>query len=190
MNKLLTSLLATAVLTSGLAHADTTLLNVSYDVMRDFYKDYNPAFQKYWQGKAGEKVVIQQSHGGSSKQALSVANVAVVVSLADAASYATLPMIDRLLSTYTAERTDFYGATYVINQVDQSRKLSKDITQIMRGILGSRVAGIIHRDQSIAEALAYNQCVLDYDPSGQGCHDLQAIALNVLAKLYATQGSE
>lgn len=123
------------------------------------------------------------------QQALSVANVAVVVSLADAASYATLPMIDRLLSTYTAERTDFYGATYVINQVDQSRKLSKDITQIMRGILGSRVAGIIHRDQSIAEALAYNQCVLDYDPSGQGCHDLQAIALNVLAKLYATQGS-
>ena len=72
MNKLLTSLLATAVLTSGLAHADTTLLNVSYDVMRDFYKDYNPAFQKYWQGKAGEKVVIQQSHGGSSAQARSV----------------------------------------------------------------------------------------------------------------------
>ena len=140
----------------------------------------------------GSLVVLDTPPGPSVylQQALSVANVAVVVSLADAASYATLPMIDRLLSTYTAERTDFYGATYVINQVDQSRKLSKDITQIMRGILGSRVAGIILRDQSIAEALAYNQCVLDYDPSGQGCHDLQAIALNVLAKLYATQGSE
>ncbi|WAC43544.1 cellulose biosynthesis protein BcsQ [Pseudomonas sp. SL4(2022)] len=140
----------------------------------------------------GSVVVLDTPPGPSVylQQALSVANVAVVVSLADAASYATLPMIDRLLATYTAEREDFYGATYVINQVDQSRKLSKDITQIMRGILGSRVAGIIHRDQSIAEALAYSQSVLDYDPSGQGCHDLQAIALNVLAKLFATQRSE
>lgn len=140
----------------------------------------------------GSVVVLDTPPGPSAylQQALSVANVAVVVSLADAASYATLPMIDRLISTYTADRADFYGATYVINQVDQSRKLSKDITQIMRGILGSRVAGIIHCDQSIAEALAYNQSVLDYDPSGQGCHDLQAIALNVLAKLFATQRSE
>ncbi|MDF0604415.1 sulfate ABC transporter substrate-binding protein [Neisseriaceae bacterium TC5R-5] len=54
--------------------AETTLLNVSYDVMRDFYKDYNPAFQKAYQAKTGENVTIQQSHGGSSKQALAVAN--------------------------------------------------------------------------------------------------------------------
>ncbi|NDV11202.1 sulfate ABC transporter substrate-binding protein [Crenobacter caeni] len=54
------------------ALADVTLLNVSYDVMRDFYKDYNPAFQKHWKGKTGEAVTIQQSHGGSSKQAMSV----------------------------------------------------------------------------------------------------------------------
>lgn len=72
MNKLLASLIAATVLTSGLARADVTLLNVSYDVMRDFYKDYNPVFQKYWQAKAGEKVTIQQSHGGSSAQARSV----------------------------------------------------------------------------------------------------------------------
>lgn len=66
-----------AVLLSGAslsAVADVTLLNVSYDVMRDFYKDYNPAFQKYWKGKTGETVTLQQSHGGSSKQAMSVVN--------------------------------------------------------------------------------------------------------------------
>lgn len=51
------------------------LLNVSYDVARDFYKDYNPSFVKDFQAKnAGKAVEIQQSHGGSSKQALSVAN--------------------------------------------------------------------------------------------------------------------
>lgn len=51
------------------------LLNVSYDVARDFYKDFNPLFIKDFQEKnAGQAIDIQQSHGGSSKQALSVAN--------------------------------------------------------------------------------------------------------------------
>lgn len=51
------------------------LLNVSYDVARDFYKDYNPMFIKDYAAKhAGKTIDIQQSHGGSSKQALAVAN--------------------------------------------------------------------------------------------------------------------
>ncbi|MFC2506767.1 MAG: sulfate ABC transporter substrate-binding protein [Kingella sp. (in: b-proteobacteria)] len=51
------------------------LLNVSYDVMRDFYKDYNPLFIKHFQAANPNTTInIQQSHGGSSKQALSVAN--------------------------------------------------------------------------------------------------------------------
>lgn len=51
------------------------ILNVSYDVARDFYKDYNPLFEKEFQSKnTGKSIQIQQSHGGSSKQALSVAN--------------------------------------------------------------------------------------------------------------------
>lgn len=51
------------------------LLNVSYDVMRDFYKDYNPLFIKHYKEKnPNVDINVQQSHGGSSKQALSVAN--------------------------------------------------------------------------------------------------------------------
>jgi sulfate transport system substrate-binding protein len=57
---------------SAMTWADTTLLNVSYDVMRDFYKDYNPVFTKYYEAKFKDKLTIQQSHGGSSKQARSV----------------------------------------------------------------------------------------------------------------------
>lgn len=49
-----------------------TLLNVSYDPTREFYQDYNTAFVKYWQGKSGQAVTIQQSHGGSGKQARAV----------------------------------------------------------------------------------------------------------------------
>ncbi len=53
---------------------ETKLLNVSYDVTREFYQDYNQAFAAYWKEKTGEAVTINQSHGGSSKQAQSVVN--------------------------------------------------------------------------------------------------------------------
>ncbi|WP_068639182.1 sulfate ABC transporter substrate-binding protein [Thauera butanivorans] len=55
------------------ALADITLLNVSYDVSRELYKDINPAFSAHWKAQGGEPVSVNQSHGGSSKQALSVA---------------------------------------------------------------------------------------------------------------------
>ncbi len=61
-------------LAAGVAQADTTLLNASYDVARDVFKDYNPLFQKYWKQKTGEAVDIKQSHGGSSKQVRAVAD--------------------------------------------------------------------------------------------------------------------
>jgi sulfate transport system substrate-binding protein len=53
--------------------AESNLLNVSYDVSRELYKDINPAFAAEWQAKKQERIEINQSHGGSSKQALSVA---------------------------------------------------------------------------------------------------------------------
>lgn len=49
-----------------------TLLNVSYDPTRELFQDYNAAFAKYWKAKTGQDVTIQQSHGGSSKQARAV----------------------------------------------------------------------------------------------------------------------
>jgi sulfate/thiosulfate-binding protein len=54
------------------AAADTSLLNVSYDPTREFYKAFNAAFAKYWQTKTGETVKVESSHGGSGKQARAV----------------------------------------------------------------------------------------------------------------------
>src|SRR5450830_1197731 len=54
--------------------ADIELLNVSYDVARELYKDINPVFIADWKQKTGETLVIKQSHGGSSKQARAVAD--------------------------------------------------------------------------------------------------------------------
>jgi sulfate transport system substrate-binding protein len=52
--------------------AQTHLLNVSYDPTREFYEQYNRMFAKYWKAKTGQDVVINQSHGGSGKQARAV----------------------------------------------------------------------------------------------------------------------
>lgn len=56
------------------ANAQSSLLNVSYDVARDFYKDYNPLFQKHWKSTTGETIELKQSHAGSSKQVRAVAD--------------------------------------------------------------------------------------------------------------------
>ncbi|HPU80588.1 sulfate ABC transporter substrate-binding protein [Accumulibacter sp.] len=63
------SLFALSVLAEG-----NSLLNVSYDVSRDFYKDYNPVFQKHWKTVSGESIELKQSHAGSSKQVRAVAD--------------------------------------------------------------------------------------------------------------------
>jgi sulfate/thiosulfate transport system substrate-binding protein len=49
-----------------------TLLNVSYDPTRELYQEINTAFAKLWKEKTGQTVVINQSHGGSGKQARAV----------------------------------------------------------------------------------------------------------------------
>src|ERR1700743_2192307 len=71
MKTLLTWLLVVG-LTSSLWAKDVTLLNVSYDPTRELYQDFNRAFAKYWKDKTGDAVVINQSHGGSGKQARAV----------------------------------------------------------------------------------------------------------------------
>lgn len=49
-----------------------TILNVSYDPTRELYDDYNTAFSTYWKAKTGQSVTVQQSNGGSGKQARAV----------------------------------------------------------------------------------------------------------------------
>jgi sulfate/thiosulfate-binding protein len=66
------------------AAAQVKLLNVSYDPTRELYQELNDVFAKQWKAKSGTSVEIQQSHGGSGKQARSVIDglAADVVTLA------------------------------------------------------------------------------------------------------------
>ncbi|MDP3074261.1 sulfate ABC transporter substrate-binding protein [Bradyrhizobium sp.] len=52
--------------------ADQTLLNVSYDPTRELYSQFNDAFARHWKDTTGNTLTIEQSHGGSGKQAQSV----------------------------------------------------------------------------------------------------------------------
>jgi sulfate/thiosulfate transport system substrate-binding protein len=65
------SLLAALLAVSGISQAQT-LLNASYDVAREFYKDYNAAFVAHYKKTTGKDVKIDQSHAGSSAQARAV----------------------------------------------------------------------------------------------------------------------
>lgn len=69
MHRILPILIALA----GLGAAEPVkLLNVSYDPTRELYAEINPAFAKAWKTASGQDVAIDQSHGGSGKQARSV----------------------------------------------------------------------------------------------------------------------
>ncbi|MFZ5487697.1 MAG: sulfate ABC transporter substrate-binding protein [Pseudomonadota bacterium] len=72
--RLRTLVAAVALTASTLAAAQQSLLNVSYDVAREFYKDYNAAFIAHYKKATGHDVKIDQSHGGSSAQARAVAD--------------------------------------------------------------------------------------------------------------------
>ncbi len=71
MSRIIRRLLLVALFGFAPLHA-AELLNASYDVTREFYKELNPAFAQYWKDKTGESVTINQSHGGSTKQARAV----------------------------------------------------------------------------------------------------------------------
>jgi len=74
LSKIKILLACAALAASGVASAQQSLLNVSYDVAREFYKDINAAFVPWYKKTAGKDVKIEQSHAGSSAQARAVAD--------------------------------------------------------------------------------------------------------------------
>jgi len=100
------------------------LLNVSYDPTRELYQDYNAAFAKYWKAKTGKDVVIQQSHGGSSKQARAVIDglEADVVTLALAYDIDAIAQNAKLLPTTWQSRLPNNSSPYTSTIIFLVRK--------------------------------------------------------------------
>ena len=124
MKKLLNVLTLLALSLSAAQARDITLLNVSYDPTRELYQDYNAAFAKYWKEKTGDTVTIQQSHGGSGKQARSVIDglEADVVTLALAYDIDAIADKAKLLPADWQKRLPHNNAPYTSTIVFLVRK--------------------------------------------------------------------
>ncbi len=103
---LATVTVAAVLATAPQALADSSLLNVSYDPTRELYKSINEAFAADWKTKTGETITINQSHGGSGKQARAVIDglKADVVTLALAGDIDAIAEKAKLLPTDWATR--------------------------------------------------------------------------------------
>src|SRR6186713_1665181 len=120
--------LTTSVFIGGTAQlaqaAEVTLLNVSYDPTRELYTDFNKAFAEYWKKKTGDTVKVNQSHGGSGRQARSVIDglAADVVTLALAADVDAIATNGKLLPVNWEERLPQSSAPYTSTIVFLVRK--------------------------------------------------------------------
>lgn len=110
------------------------------------------------------------------KQVFSCADLVVIVVLADAASYATIPAME----SWLAEMSTLYPHTaslYLINQIDRTELLNRDVVDLLNQRLEGKISPIgIHSDESVREALAFQQPVMAYAPHSQASHDLARIS--------------
>jgi sulfate transport system substrate-binding protein len=118
-----TGLAVTLAGASALA-GNVTLLNVSYDPTREFYQEYNAAFARHWQEKTGAVVTVNQSHGGSGKQARAIIDglEADVVTLALAYDIDALHEFGDLIPADWQKRLPNNSAPYTSTMVFLVRK--------------------------------------------------------------------
>lgn len=111
------------------------------------------------------------------QQALRAAHRALAVVLADAASYASIPKIMSLTSEYTAGRTDFFGVNLLINQMPARSKLGHQVRSALYANYAQQLAPVVvHRDVKVAQALAFERPVMEYEPACQASRDVQYVA--------------
>lgn len=133
-----------------------------------------------------DKVVLIDTPPGSSvylKQVFACADLVLIVLLADAGSYATIPAMETWLDEMSTVCPHLQSA-YVLNQVDRGDSFNRDVADMLQQHLGARLAPIgIHGDEAVSEALAFQQPVLAYDPYGQASHDFARLAAWMIATL-------
>jgi len=138
----------------------------------------------------GPDIIVIDTPPGPSvylQQALRCANFSFVLMLADAASYATIPLMAAQIETYCEPREDFLGFAYVLNQVDNSRQLARDVAELVQSRLADRLAATIHRDESVPEALASDSTVVEYDPYCVASADFDGLAAWLIDNVHATE---
>lgn len=146
-------------------------------------------------GLGPQSVVVIDTPPGPSlyqQQALRASHFTLVVIHADAASYATIASMETILDRYCLGRSGFIGSVYLLNSVSAASALSRDVVRVVRSELGDRVVPVVvHQDEAVREALAFDQPVLHYAPHGEASRDIQHVVRwfeqNLFAKLSVTR---
>ncbi|MBR0184764.1 MAG: sulfate ABC transporter substrate-binding protein [Synergistaceae bacterium] len=117
------------------------LTNVSYDPTRELYAAYNKVFEPYYEKTFGQKISVTQSHGGSGKQALEVANglEADVVTLAlegDVQVVADSGLIDAGFTAEFPKDSSPYTSTIVFLVRTGNPKKIFDLDDLLRDGIG------------------------------------------------------
>lgn len=124
-----------------------------------------------------DHVIIDTPPGASVylHRALTLADLAMVVLLADAASFATIPKMESLVREYCGrQRPEVY---YLVNQMDGHKLLKRDVEGLLRQSLKTRLVPVsIHYDSAVEEALACNQPVLEYASYAAASQDIERVA--------------
>lgn len=134
-------------------------------------------------GFAHKRVVLIDTPPGPSvylRQASQCADVALVVLLADGGSYATIPAMEAWLGEMSDPRPGL-KSLYLFNQVDGMNTLGQDVIEVVRLHLAGRVLrSVIHADEAVAEALAFQKPVASYAPHSQASHDMEQVARQLM----------
>jgi cellulose synthase operon protein YhjQ len=124
-------------------------------------------------------VIIDTPPGPSVylKQVLLAAQRAIVVVLADAASFASIPKIESLVNEYTTDQPEFAGHNILINQMPTSGKLAHQVRAAIYADYGDKVIPVaVHKDTRVSQALAFERPVLQYEPGCKASLDIQYVA--------------
>lgn len=130
-------------------------------------------------------VIVDAGYGDTSLQrnAIDQADMVIVVASADPASAVALPRTLNHVPT-KAGRT----VMVCLNRFNPSRRLDRDIAVVIRSELGERLSPrVVHDDESFREALASQQTLFEYAPSGQGAQDCHAQVTLMVARLAGQQ---
>lgn len=120
--------------------------------------------------------------GPALKAMTDLADLHLVVMLADTASLSLLPQIEneKMIGGALNKQRGHY---FVLNQSDSRRNISRDVTEFMQQRLGDRLLGVVNRDESVAEANASQQSVFDFSPVSAAAFDIELVGKRVAAVL-------
>ncbi|NWA83876.1 cellulose synthase operon protein YhjQ [Pseudomonas sp. D2002] len=136
-------------------------------------------------GLTGQDTVVIDVPAGNTvylSQAMSMADMVLVVVQPDAASFRRLAKMDEVLAPYLASESA-PQRFYVINQVDGGHTFSQDMAGVFKLRLGDAVLGTVRRDPAFSEAQAYGHDPLDPALDSVGSQDVNTLCHSLRARL-------